>query len=153
VSEISSQAQDIAEIKTGLRELSRTVQGLTKQLGPRPAMYSQVLGQTTGDTATGATKATKAIKATRATRATKATRALIFPALGNIKHTKPVLPVYARQFIINPGNESESQRNCTGEELVNDINNVLEIKDVIRVCRLLSRSALITLLGTEEKTK
>jgi hypothetical protein len=141
MSGISSQAQDIAEIKAGLGELSRTVQGLTKQLGPRPAMYSQVLGQATGDTAT------------RAARATKATRALIFPALGNTKHTKPVLPVHTRQLIINPGNESESQRNHTGEELVNDINNVLGIKDVTRACRLPSESALITLLGIEEKTK
>jgi hypothetical protein len=110
-------------------------------------MYSQVLGQATGDTATGATRATKATKATGAARATKATRALIFSALGNTKHTKPVLPVYARQLIINPENKSESQRNCTGEELVNDINNVLGIKDVTRACRLLSKSALITFLG------
>jgi hypothetical protein len=144
---ISSQAQDIADIKTGLRELSRTVQGLTKQLGPRPATYSQVLGQATGDTATGATRATRAAKAT------KATRALIFPALGNTKHTKPVPPVHARQLIINPGNESESQRNYTGEELVNDINIVLGIKDVTRAYRFPSRSALITLLGMEEKAK
>jgi hypothetical protein len=88
VSGSNSQAQDIAEIKAGLGELSKTVQGLAKQLGPRPATYSQVLGQTTGDTATGATRAAKATKATRATRAAIATRALIFPALGNTKHTK-----------------------------------------------------------------
>jgi hypothetical protein len=144
VSGSKSQARDIAEIKAGLGELSKTVQGLAKQLGPRPATYSQVLSQTTGDTAT---------RATRATRATKATRALIFPALENTKHTKPVLPVHARQLIINPGNKSESQRNHTGEELVNDINIVLGIKDVTRAHRLPSRSALITLLGVEEKTK
>jgi hypothetical protein len=137
----NSQARDIIEIKAGLGELFKTVQGLAKQLGPRPAIYSQVLGQTTGDTATGAT------------RATKATRALIFPALGNTKHTKPVLPVHARQLIINPENKSESQRNHTEEELVNNINNVLEIKDATRAYRLLSRSALITLLRVEEKTK
>jgi hypothetical protein len=107
-------------------------------------MYSQVLGQATSDTAT---------RATRATRATKATRALIFPALENTKHTKPVLPVYTRQLIINLGNESESQRNHTEEELVNNINIVLGIKDVTRAYRLLSRSVLITLLGVEEKTK
>jgi hypothetical protein len=105
---------------------------------------SQVLGQATGDTAT---------RATRAARATKATRAPIFPALENTKHTKPVLPVHARQLIINPGNESESQRNHTGEELVNDINIALGIKDVTRAYRLLSRSTLITLLEVEEKTK
>ena len=149
----NSQARDITEIKAGLGELSKTVQGLAKQLGPRPATYSQVLRQATGDTATGATRAAKATKATGATRATKATRALIFPTLENTKHTKPVPPVHARQLIINPGNESGSQRNHTGEELVNDINNVLGIKDVIRACRLPSGSALITLLGVEEKTK
>jgi len=37
----NSQARDIAEIKAGLGELSKTVQGLAKQLGPnRPATYS-----------------------------------------------------------------------------------------------------------------
>jgi hypothetical protein len=149
----NSQAQDIAEIKAGLGELFKTVQGLAKQLGPRPATYSQVLCQATGDTATGATRATKATKATGAARATKATRALIFPTLENTKHTKLVSPVHARQLIINLGNKSESQRNHTGEELVNDINNVLRIKDVIRACRLLSRNTLITLLEVEEKTK
>src|SRR6202035_203376 len=149
----NSQARDITEIKAGLGELSKTVQGLVKQLGPRPATYSQVLCQATGDTATGATRATKATKATGAARVTKATRAPIFPTLENTKHTKLVLPVHARQLIINPGNESESQRNCIGEELVNDINNALGTKDVIRAHRLSSRSALITLLGVEEKTK
>src|SRR6202035_1519434 len=118
----NSQARDITEIKAGLGELFKTVQRLVKQLGPRPAIYSQVLCQATGDTATGATRATKATKATRATKAAKATRAMIFPTLENTKHTKPVLPVHARQLIINPGNKSESQRNHTGEELVNDIN-------------------------------
>jgi hypothetical protein len=140
----NSQARDIAEIKAGLRELFKTVQGLTKQLGPRPATYSQVLGQATDDTA---------IRATRAARATKATKALIYPALENTKHTKPVLSIHARQFIINPGNKSESQRNYTEEELVNDINIALEIKDVTKAYRLLSESVLITLLGVEEKTK
>jgi uncharacterized protein YggE len=139
-----SQARDIAEIKAGLGELSKTVQGLVKQLGPRPATYSQVLGQATNDTAT---------RAARAARATKAIRSPIFLALENTKRTKPVPPVHARQLIVNPGNESESQRNRTGEELVNDINIALGIKDVIRACRLLSGSALITLLGAEEKTK
>jgi hypothetical protein len=153
VSGSNSQAGDIIEIKAGLGELSKTVQGLAKQLGPRPAIYSQVLGQTTSDIATRATRAAKVTKATRATRAVIATRALIFPALGNTKHTKPVLPVYTRQLIINPGNKSENQRNYIGEELVNDINIVLGIKDVTRAYRLLSKSALITFLGVEEKTK
>jgi hypothetical protein len=148
-----SQARDIAEIKAELGELSKTVQRLAKQLGPRLATYSQVLGQTTDDTATRATKAAKATKATEATRAVIATRALIFPALENTKHTKPVLSVYTRQFIINLGNKSESQRNYTEEELVNNINIVLEIKDVTKAYKLLSRSALITLLEVKEKTK
>jgi hypothetical protein len=83
----NSQAQDIAEIKAGLGELSKTVQGLAKQLGPnRPAIYSQVLHQACNPTA-GTTGAT------RATRATRAARALIFPAPGNTEHIKPVLPV------------------------------------------------------------
>jgi hypothetical protein len=111
------------------------------------------LGQTTGDTATRATRATKATKAIRAIRVTIATRALIFSALGNTKHTKPVLSVYTRQFIINLGNKSESQRNHTEEELVNDINIALEIKDVTKAYRLLNKSTLITLLEIEEKTK
>jgi hypothetical protein len=138
------QVQDIAEIKAGLRELSKTVQRLAKQLGPnKPAMYSQVLYQ-------GYNLTTETAGATRAARAAGA---LTLPVPGNIKHIKPVSPVHARQLIINPGNKSESQKNCTGEELVKDINTALGIKDVTRACRLSSGSALITLLGVEEKTK
>jgi hypothetical protein len=138
-----SQAQDIAEIKAGLGELSKTVQGLVKQLGPnKPAMYSQILHQ-----AYNSAEATKAAEATRTTRATA------FPTIENTEHVKPVLPVYNRQLIISLGNESESQRNHTGEKLVNDINIALGIKDVTRAYRLLSRSALIMLLEVEEKTK
>jgi hypothetical protein len=78
---------------------------------------------------------------------------LIFPALENTKHTKPVLLVYTRQFIINLKNKSKSQRNYIEKKLVNNINIVLKIKDVTKVYRLLNKSVLITLLEIEEKTK
>jgi hypothetical protein len=102
MSESNSLAQDITEIKAELRELSKTVQRLTKRLGlNRLAIYSQVLYQVC-DLTIKTTETTKAIKVT------KVTKALVFSALRNIKHIKPVLSVYTRQFIINLENKSKS---------------------------------------------
>ena len=95
----NSQAQDIAEIKAGLGELSRTVQGLAKQLGPdRPATYSQILHQAYNTTA----------RAARTAGAARTARATAFLTSGNSERIKRVPLVYNRQLIINLKNESKS---------------------------------------------
>ena len=61
--------------------------------------------------------------------------------------------MHTRQLIVNPGSETEAQKRRTGQELADDINATLGTKDVAAARRLQSGSALITLVGGEEKTK
>jgi hypothetical protein len=55
--------------------------------------------------------------------------------------------------IIAPGNESTTQRQRIGQQLVKELNETIGESDIVVIRQLLSGDILITFQGEKEKTK
>jgi hypothetical protein len=55
--------------------------------------------------------------------------------------------------IIAPGNESTTQRQRIGQQLVKELNKTIGESDIVAIRRLLSGDILVTFQGEKEKTK
>jgi hypothetical protein len=124
---VDTQAQDIKDIKTELKELSKTVQGLAKQPGPKDTTsYASVVKNG------GAPK-------------------------GPTQEGKRVVPVPLRHYketLIQCGVGSASQESRRGGDWVRKANEAIGKEDtIVRARKLQSGSIVLTFKNQEEKDK
>jgi hypothetical protein len=123
----NTQAQDIKDIKIELKELSKTVQGLVKGLGPkRTTSYADVARNR--DIPKGPTQ--------------------------EGKHVLPVPAQHYKETLIQCKIGSASQESCVEKDWVRKANEAIGIEDTImKAQKLLSRSIVFTFKNQQEKEK
>jgi hypothetical protein len=70
-----------------------------------------------------------------------------------IERIKPIPSRRAKEVIIALGNESTTQRQRIGQQLVKELNETIRESDIVAIRRLLSGDILATFQGEKEKTK
>src|ERR1700716_4301102 len=125
------ESKEAKEIKEQIQELKGIIQGITEK--PRefgkPLTFAEVARNATSSIAPNPN------------------------ITSGIERVKPVPSRRTREVIIAPGNETTTQRQRTGQQLVKELNETIGESDIVAARRLPSGDILATFQGEKEKTK